>query len=258
MRNQFILTPYYLDEPMEALTAVATPDWLHNRPTLSSGGKQQRMIELYQPLAQLVAESVRAGNRPVSIAGDCCTTLGVLAGLQQAGVQPTLLWLDGHGDFNTWDTTPSGFLGGMPLAMLVGRGDQTMMHGLTVTPLAEERIILSDARNLDAKEATLLAETAVQHFPNTADLLTAPLPDGPIYIHFDTDILDAADAPAMNYPEPNGPTMETMRQLFRRLAESGQVVAVSLSTWNPALDEDGRSETAVMSLLNILLEGDGE
>ncbi|MCP4421164.1 MAG: arginase [Chloroflexi bacterium] len=254
--SQFILTPYYLDKPMRGLTAVSTPSWQHNTPTLSNNDVQQRMIELYRPLADQVATSINNGKRPVSIAGDCCTTLGVLAGLQQAGVQPTLLWLDAHGDFNTWETTPGGFLGGMPLAMLVGRGEQTMMQGVGVTILPEERVILSDARNLDPGEAVALSSSAVWHVPNVADLLTSPLPDGPLYVHFDTDILDAADAPAMNYSEPGGPTVDVLRQLFQQLAESEQMIAVSLSTWNPSLDEDGRSEKLIMSLLDTLLNHD--
>ncbi|NIS82127.1 MAG: hypothetical protein GTO14_18395 [Anaerolineales bacterium] len=84
------------------------------------------MSILHESLAARVAESVRDGSLTLSIAGDCCTTIGVLAGLQRADVSPLLVWFDAHGDFNTWDTTPSGFLGGMPLAMLAGIGDQTM------------------------------------------------------------------------------------------------------------------------------------
>ena len=253
MTEQFIFTPYYLDEPLEGLTAVSQT-WQHNIPTLTGSDKQQRMIELYRPLSHLVTKAINNGKRPVSIAGDCCMPLGILAGLQQAGVQPSLLWLDAHGDFNTWETSPSGFLGGMPLAILVGRGEQRMMQDVGVVPLPEDRVILTDARNLDPGEAKLLANSAVRHVPDAANLLTEPLPDGPLYVHFDTDILDAADAPAMNYPEPGGPSLDIMHKLFRRLAETGRVVAVSLSTWNPALDEDGRSETAVMSLLDTLLQ----
>ncbi len=89
-----------------------------------------------------------------------------------------------------------------------------------------------------------------------AELLTHPLPEGPLYVHFDTDILDSVDAPAMNYPEPNGPSMAVMQQLFERLAESDQVVAISVSAWNPVLDKDGRTKTAVLSLLNTLLQED--
>src|SRR5512136_997268 len=98
------------------------------------------MSVLHQPLAEFTAQTVLHGDRPVSLAGDCCTPLGVLAGLQQAGLVPVLLWLDAHGDFNTWETTPSGFLGGMPLAMLVGRGDQTMAQAVGLRPLPESRV----------------------------------------------------------------------------------------------------------------------
>jgi arginase len=82
----------------------------------------------------------------VSIAGDCCTSLGVAAGLLAAGIDPTLIWFDAHGDFNTWETTPSGFLGGMPLAMLAGRGEQTIVHGVGLKNLEESNIYLADAR----------------------------------------------------------------------------------------------------------------
>ena len=254
MINQFILTPYYLDEEMPALNPLATPDWQHNTPTLTGTDKQQRMIQLYRPLADLVAQSINAGKRPVSIAGDCCTSLGILAGLQQANIQPTLIWLDAHGDFNTWETSSSGFLGGMPLAMLVGLGEQTMMQAIGVDLLPEDKVILTDARNLDEGEARLVANSAIHHVPDTADMLTRPLPAGPLYIHFDTDVLDATDAPAMNYAEPNGSPVAIFRQLFQQLAATGQVVAVSTSTWNPTLDKDGRSQAICMSLINTLLQ----
>jgi arginase len=253
--DQFILTPYFLDEPLPALTSLAGPGWQHNTPDLTRTGQQLRLVELYRPLAQQVATALSNQQRPVSIAGDCCTSLAVLAGLQQAGIQPTLIWLDAHGDFNTWETTPSGFLGGMPLAMLVGRGEQTIVDGLGLTPLPEERIILTDGRDLDPEEAVAVTDSAVQHVRDMADLLTGRLPDGPLYVHFDTDLLDPADAPAMNYPTPGGPSLTMLRQVFRRLAETGQVVAISVSTWNPALDTDGRSRAVVLSLLETLLKG---
>ena len=59
------------------------------------------------------------------------------------------MWLVSHGDFNTWETTPSGFLGGMPLAMLTGRGDQRMLEAVGLDPLADNQVWLSDARDLD-------------------------------------------------------------------------------------------------------------
>ena len=152
MQNQMILTPFFLDELLPGLESLAESDWLINKPLLPGGETQQRLSALHMSLADFTQQSLLNAKRPVSIAGDCCTTIGVLAGLQRAGLDPVLIWFDAHGDFNTWQTTPSGFLGGMPLAMLVGRGEQTMPMAVDLKPLAEDRVILTDARDLDPAE----------------------------------------------------------------------------------------------------------
>ena len=254
MKNKMILTPFYLDQPVPGWRELAGEDWWVNEPQLTNEDPQQRMIELHRPLANAVKTAVNKGERPVSIAGDCCTTIGVLAGLQQGGVKPTLIWFDAHGDFNTWETSPSGFLGGMPLAMLAGRGELTMGKGAGQEPLPESQIILTDARDLDPQEKIAVEESAVQHLPDVTMLLNKPLPSGPIYVHFDTDVLNPADAPAMNYLAEGGPSVSALRTVFDYLAESRQVAAVSVSSWNPEMDEDGRSRAAAMSLLVSLIQ----
>jgi arginase family enzyme len=66
---------------------------------------------------------------PVVLSGDCVASLAVIAGLQQRGIRPGLVWFDAHGDFHTEATTSSGYLGGLPLAKAVGRGDLTLEAG---------------------------------------------------------------------------------------------------------------------------------
>lgn len=254
MKNSFILTPYFLDESVPGLELLIQPDWQINKPVLPPGAaKQGRMTELHRPLAGKVSEALKRGERPVSIAGDCCTSLGVLAGIQAAGINPTLIWFDAHGDFNTWETTPSGFLGGMPLAMLVGRGDQTMVEGVELTPLPEAQVVLTDARDLDPGEREAVAGSAMTHLPDTAVLLDAPLPDGPLYVHFDVDVVNVNELPTVSYPAPDGPSVALLGQVFRRLAQTGRVTAVSVSAWNPDLDTDSRSRAAAMNLLAELV-----
>jgi hypothetical protein len=83
------------------------------------------------------------------LSGDCVASLAVIAGIQQRNVEPSLVWFDAHGDFHTEDTTTSGYLGGLPLAKAVGRGDPTLPAGLGLTPLPEPSILLVDGRDLD-------------------------------------------------------------------------------------------------------------
>lgn len=253
MKNQFCLTPFFLDQPFPGLEPLIKPSWQINKPRLVGESVILRMVELYQPLANFVTQSVSKGERPVSIAGDCCTSIGVLSGLQRAGISPTLIWFDAHGDFNTWDTSPSGFLGGMPLAMIVGRGEQTILEGLSMDPLPENQVILTDGRDLDPGERAALLESQVIHLPEIEILLDGQLPEGPLYVHFDTDVINPNEAPAMNYPTPNGPSAASLRRVFTYIAQNNRVVAVSVSSWNPDLDVDGTSRDVCMDLLKNII-----
>jgi arginase len=268
MKPAYILTPYFIDQPVPGLLPLAGQGFHINDPRLSAtldesdskpgisvpgGAVQHRLVTLYRPLADFVHKASTRGEMPVSLAGDCCTSIAVLAGLQRAGISPTLIWLDAHGDFNTWETTPSGFLGGMPLAMLAGRGEQTILEGLDMSPLPEMQIILSDARDLDPGERKAIARSDLTYMYNFDELLEILLPPGPLYIHFDTDVIDPTEVPAMNYPAPGGPTAESVRQVFRRLAQTGQIVAASLSSWNPDFDDDGQSQEICMSAFQELI-----
>lgn len=253
MQTDFILTPFFLDQPLSELETLADPAWLINKPQLPDGDAQSRMSVIHETLAQMVEKSIGEGKLPVSIAGDCCTSIGVTAGLQRAGVNPLLIWFDAHGDFNTWDTTPSGFLGGMPLAMLAGLGDQTMPRAVDLRPLPQDRIILTDGRDLDPGEAELVASSGMTHLVDPKSLYEYAFPDRPIYIHFDVDIINPLDAPGMSYAAAGGPRASELEDLFRFLAQTLQIVAISLSSWNPDLDTGGETKKTSMNLLWALL-----
>jgi len=253
MKNSLILTPFFLDKPSLGLKSLIKPGWQINEPGLPDGEVQTRMSVIHKSLADSVSRAVLNQERPVSLAGDCCTAIAVLAGLQRAGINPLLIWFDAHGDFNTWETTPSGFLGGMPLAMLVGKGEQTMPNAVGLKAQPEDKVILTDARDLDPGERQLIQKSALTHLTSVEALLTFDLPDAPIYVHFDTDVVCPEESPAQNYLAMGGPTATTVRAVFDRLAQTGKIVAASLSAWNPDLDQDKNSETVSMSLLQTLL-----
>jgi arginase len=251
--NQFILTPFFLDEPCPGLKALAGPDWIINEPQLPDGDRPIRVAAVYRPLVPWISQAAAAGRRPVSIAGDCLSAIGVLAGLQQAGLDPFLVWCDAHGDFNTPETSPSGFLGGMPLAMMVGRGDQTIVRAIGLRPLPETQIILTDGRDLDPGEKIGLQRSRITLVADPVGILGLVPPEASLYVHVDTDIITSAEAPAQNYPVAGGPTAEELRDVFRRLAARNRIVAVSLSSWNPDLDADGVSARVSLRALGALI-----
>jgi len=253
MQSKFILTPFFLDEPLPGLKPLAKPDWKLNEPQLQGDDKQSRMSVLHGQIARFTEKIVSQGDLPVSIAGDCCAAIGVLAGLQRADVHPTLLWFDAHGDFNTWETSPGGFLGGMPLAMLVGRGEQTLLRNIGLRPIPEEQVILTDARDLDPGEFELVGQSNIQHILDINRLFEIDFSAHALYIHFDTDIIDPTAAPAMNYPVKGGTSPDVLSEIFHFLKNTAQICAVSMSSWNPILDCDHKSEAVCMELFSIVV-----
>ncbi len=118
---------------------------------------------------------------------------------------------------------------------------------------AEASVILADARDLDPGEREAILASDVVHLTDVGDLMEYPLPGGPLYVHFDVDIDTPEEAPAQNYPASGGPSSSIVETVLRRLGGSGQVVAVSLSSWNPRLDQDNGSQRVCMSLLEALV-----
>jgi arginase len=252
MITKTILTPYFLDKRVPGLEGLKEWDWFLNREPLPESTVIERMSVLHGSLANAVEEICVAGEIPVSIAGDCCAAIAMLAGLRRAVLNPLLIWFDAHGDFNTMETSPSGFLGGMPLAMLVGRGEQAFLEALDLDPIEEERVILTDGRDLDPSESELVTRSSVTHLRNPMDLMDYSFSDQPLWIHFDTDILDPKDVPAQNYPAPGGIRKDDLRKVFQYLAKTGLVCGISLSSWAPDLPEAEQSRDVCLALLEVL------
>jgi arginase len=254
MQNHFILSPYFIDRSEPFLHTYKKDGWELNTITLPDTDPQSRASAVHRPLANKVEAALKTGKRPISIAGDCCATVPVMAGLQRAGITPTFLWLDSHGDFNTWETTPSGFLGGMPLAMIAGLGELRMNQAVGLEPIPAEKIILADGRDLDEGEKELVEESDIPHIKDFSSLKKYPF-EGPVYLHFDCDVVHLDDVSAVKYPAKGGPRAEEVADVFKHLRNSLELVAISATIGSWALDKGDvqKSDKTARELLELLL-----
>ena len=228
------------------IAAELNAEWVEIEPDFAAA--DDPVVAVNRALAEAI--KARAEAVPVVFANDCTSCLGMVKGLEAKA--PAILWYDSHGDFNTPETTPSGFLGGMPLAALVGRGNQHLMRGVDLAPIAEADVIVADARNLDPEESVMLRESEVA-LHDTLDALNAtPLSEKPLYIHFDTDVVDCAEMPAMSYPEPGGPSLDECIASLRRALGHGKAVGILFSLWNDTLDGSADALTATLKLIRAL------
>jgi arginase len=237
-----ICVPYHLDEHLPALDFPVTPDHTVML-ELAPGSAWMRMTVLYDAVADCVAEVVRTGEPALVASGDCTTSLGTVAGLQRAGISPSIVWFDAHGDLQTPATTTTGYLGGMPLRFLVGDCSEVIADLLGLRPVPEELVTLVDGRDLDPPEAEYLATSRITRC-GVDDLV---LPEGPLYLHIDFDVADGI--PGLLFPAPGGPPLDAVASAVREVLATGRVIAVGVGcTWTPG---SGAAE-AVRPIVNEL------
>jgi arginase len=183
------------------------------------------------------------------MSGDCTTSLATVAGLQRAGVDPAIVWFDGHGDVQTLETTASGYLGGIPLRILTGYRPELISDDLGLRPIPDDRVVLVDARDLDPPEAEFLTTSAVRRI-DVDDLVADLIPDGPVYLHIDFDVVTPDELPGLLFPAGGGPGIDAVGAAIGRVMATGRVAAVGVGcTWHaghgnaarvrPLLDEAG-------------------
>ena len=228
---------------------------------LPEGDCEERIGVMLARLRDAVAAARAAGRLPVVIGGDCVTAIGTLAGLGKA-YSTAVAWIDAHGDFNTPESTLSGYLGGMPLACTVGRGLDGLRVASGLEPIKERNVVLLGVRDLDEPEKALLASSEATVISAMDVIQRAGDIDGArsllrsadqLYLHLDIDVLDNTTAPGVDYPAPGGLSADVLHELLKNIAALPNLAAVALTAVNPERDIDNRTVRAALAALDVVI-----
>jgi arginase len=221
--------------------------------------------------ADIVARNERDGYFTVGLLATCPSMPGLVAGLQRSG--PTreplrigMLWLDAHPDFNTPETTRSGSLGGMPVAVATGRALQVMrLDAKLDPPMSDRHVVMGGVRLTDPLEQHLLDSSQIEQL--TVDDLRHQTPavwaqldrldrlTDKIYVHIDMDVLDPREVMAHGNKVPGGPSSEELAKLFEAVfARYRKASAIGFATIPPT-DEGGLSIAAVNRMIAAAVRG---
>ncbi|OFW07361.1 MAG: hypothetical protein A3H96_05130 [Acidobacteria bacterium RIFCSPLOWO2_02_FULL_67_36] len=221
--------------------------------------------------ADLVATSERDGYFPVGLLATCPSMPGMVAGLQHSGptsepIRIGMFWLDAHPDFNTPETTRSGSLGGMPVAVATGRALQRLrLDARLDPPLPDRYIVMGGVRLTDPLEQQLLDDSAIEQVSvddlrNMTPAVFAQLDrlnriTDKIYVHIDMDVLDPREVMGHQNKVPDGPSSEQLAALFERIfTRYPKASAIGFATI-PATDEGGLSIAALNRMIAGAVRG---
>lgn len=242
-----LVLPWHLSDFLADGFGIATPEGAVEVEAAPGSGADpwRALVGVYEGLADAVART----DDVTVLTGDCVTAIAVLAGMQRQGLDPAMVWFDAHGDFHTEATTTSGYLGGLPLAKVVGLGELALPRALGMTPLAEDRAVLVDARDLDPPEVTALAASAVRQVA-VADLAPDVLPSGPLLLHVDLDVVNPEHLRGLRFPAPGGPGLDAVAGGVSVVVATGRVAGLSIAaTWDPTAIDPTQAEGAVATVL---------
>jgi arginase len=218
----------------------------------------EALVALQRRGVKAIQQSRTANRRVLILSGNC----GPAALSAAAALDPKntgVIWFDAHADFNTPETSASGFLDGMSLAILTGRCWPALAGRFaSFEPLPEANVILVGARDLDSPEAAAISQSAITHVaPGRMDLfkdalatLSARVEN--FYVHLDVDVLDESEGRANSYASGGGLSANDLYAALELLQRSGQTKVAAITSYDPAGDHDGRVRAIVDKAAAIL------
>lgn len=226
-----------------------------------------------EKLRDRVGSILEEGALPVVLGGDHSIAMGTIAGLSRfhaaRGEKVGLLWFDAHGDANTAETSPSGNIHGMPMAVVLGMGEASLTGLAGAAPMIDgARAALVGIRDIDRAERDNLRSSGIGLFTmrdiDERGMRTvmeqaierASSGTAGIHVSFDLDGIDPEVAPGVGTPAPGGLSYREAHLAMEMLADTGRVISAELVEINPVFDHRNRTAELGVELLTSLLGKD--
>ncbi|WP_440617540.1 arginase [Cysteiniphilum sp. 6C5] len=220
-------------------------------------------------LAHATKNIVEQGDKFITIGGDHSCAVGTWSGVYAAMGEFGLVWIDAHMDAHTTESSHSGNLHGMPVAALMGYGNDKMTKILSDNPkLKPENIVLIGIRSFEEPEQAILKslgvkvfmmedvhafgfkhcfDSAIDHFKSK---------DIPFGISFDLDGLDPQYIEALGTPVEDGILLPEVLSSFQEMPKE-QLLGIEVTEYNPTLDHNDKGVDVIANIITAITENDG-
>jgi arginase len=221
-------------------------------------------------LADRVELALEHGWFPMVLGGDHSVAIGTISGIsrfyRKRGQRIGVLWVDAHTDSNTPDTSPSGNIHGMPLAVLLGHGPKELVAIAGAEPaLRIGDVCVVGARDIDTTEGSFVREMGLRVYTmselderGTAVCVREAIERVSahtvgVHLSFDLDGVDPQHAPGVGTPVPGGLNLRESHLICEKVAQTGKLLGVEMVELNPVIDSENRTgKLAVWLMLSAL------
>lgn len=219
-----------------------------------------------QELCDMVSKVMGEGRFPLVLGGDHSIAIGTIAGVLQHKKNLGVIWFDAHGDINTEETSPTGNIHGMPVAVSLGFGNERLTAiGGADKKLQTDKFVFVGCRDLDVGERKVLKELGVTVFTmheidrlgmteviNRAIKIAGSGTDG-IHVSFDMDSMDPMFALGTGTRVPGGLTYRESHLALEMISLSEKLVSAEFVEVNPIIDNNNQTAREAVALMGSLL-----
>jgi arginase len=234
-------------------------------------GARYRMALSSNHGADQVADMIKKGLFPIGVLSNCTNLMGMLAGHQRAGptwkpLRVGLVWMDAHGDFNTPETSLSGMVGGMPVAISTGLCLHHIRNAVGLNPpLAMSYVTMLGVRDVDPLEQHLIdthgihqitVEDVRKQSPKIGQEINrlSELTDI-IYVHVDLDVLDPEYMPGHMTPAPDGVTADELKTTMATIFKHPKVRGLGLASYPSENDTEKIGLRSIHKIIEGAVQG---
>lgn len=236
-------------------------------PSDNKNNKLQSVIQLNTELATLTFNCVQQNKRFTVLGGDHSCAIGTWSGVAAALAEQSegplgLIWIDAHMDSHTFETTATGNIHGMPLAVLLGYGDKLLTRiAMSPPKLDPKHLVLIGIRSFEPEEQKLLERLGVRIYDMQqiekkglksifVEAITyVKEQDLKFGVSLDLDGIDPFDAPGVGVPEVNGISGRHLCQVLSQLRQEPQLIGVEVVEYNPYHDKNYKTEQLIKEIL---------
>jgi arginase len=230
------------------VATVRLPEGLHS--------EASALLQLQRLTVAYVRDALARGARPILLSGNCgVAALSAPAGLSSQ--RPAVIWFDAHADFNTPETSDSGYLDGMGLAILTGRCWRRLAAQFeSFQPVPDRDIIQIGVRAYDPAELEFIEHSAIRRIAaaQLSDLRTAlhELAAACVYVHVDMDVLDVSEGRANGWACSGGLRLGQLYEALDLIARTVPIASGAVTCYDPAVDSDGRIGASIPRIVELL------
>jgi arginase family enzyme len=242
-------------------TTVDNPDRDARTGVIGFEQIRRASLEIHSTVAAILDE----GGKPLVVGGDCTVLVGALGAAKERLGRVGLAFVDGHLDYFSGETSPSGEAADMDLAFVTGHGPAGLVDFVGPPPIAEPGDVVVMGHRADPEEG---GPREVDLVDERIQLVEAPAikrgdperlgryvaerletQSGRFWLHFDVDVFDQEEMPAVTYPLPDGLGWDHIEALLRPLVRSRRLVGLSVADFVPDRDPDGRHARRLVELI---------